>query len=57
MRNLQNQKHAEAALRVFATLRGSSEEFEPAEEAAELIRVLAGPRVIPSYDETHHGAK
>jgi hypothetical protein len=48
---IENQKHAEAALRVFATLRGSEGDFNLADEAAELVRVLAGPRVYPTSAE------
>jgi hypothetical protein len=61
MRNLQqiveNQKNAESALKLFAKLRGSEGEFNRGDEAAELIRVLAGPRFIPSYDEIHPAAR
>jgi hypothetical protein len=46
-----DRKHAEAALKVFATLRGSEGDFRLQEEAAELIRVLAGPRIVPTSDE------
>lgn len=46
-----NRKHAEETLKLFAKLRGSEGDFNLADEAAELIRTLTGPRVIPSFDE------